>query len=390
MGGVRGVVGGHRVDHPLGQRRRQGFYIGAGAQRRVHLERRVQGGGVPVGEPEMVGGGLGGYGNAAFLGSADQIDGAGAAHVLDVVGRPGQLGQGQIPGRRRRLGQGGDARHPEQGGLLPLVHVAAPAQPRILGVLRDHPSPPRQVLHGPAQQPGVLDRFSVVGEHPDPGRQQLVEAGQADAFHAGGDAPGGDDFDEARPPAPIRYVTGQMPGVGGGVGVGHGHHRRVSAGRGGRRAGGDVLLPFLAGFAQMGVEIDEAGAEQQSGEVDHPVGVRGPGASLPACPPLRDRGDRRHLAAGQQHVGVHLAVRSKDSGAPEQEGPPLRGAHSRPPSRRNSTAIRTATPLAAWSSTRHRGWPATASSISTPRFIGPGWSTTARGGSRSKRRRVMP
>ena len=52
--------------------------------------------------------------------------------------------------------------------------------------------------------------------------------------------------------------------------------------------------------------------------------------------------------------------------------------------------MRTATPAATWVVTRDRGPDATAGSISTPSFMGPGWSTTTSGRHARSRSSVRP
>jgi len=77
-----------------------------------------------------------------------------------------------------------------------------------------------------------------------------------------------------------------------------------------------------------------------------------------------------------------LALRPR--GARERR---LRARH---PSNVSSTAIRAATPLATWRRIHDCGPSATSSVISTPRFIGPGCSTTASVDARRRRRASSP
>jgi hypothetical protein len=136
-------------------------------------------------------------------------------------------------------------------------------------VLRDHPVERLHVLQRPAHQPRVGDAVAVVGEDPYPGgrvghRAQLGEPfpGQPDGHRAdrlyvhqpGLPAEPPDLFDHAR-------------GVGDRVGVGHGAHRRVPAGRRGPGAGLDRLRIFAPRLAQVGVQVDEAGQDDQPGRV---------------------------------------------------------------------------------------------------------------------------
>ncbi len=74
-------------------------------------------------------------------------------------------------------------------------------------------------------------------------------------------------------------------------------------------------------------------------------------------------------------------------------GPTVRGEHRAPanhdhewPPREASTAIRVGTPFLTCSMIRDRGESATASAISTPRFMGPGCMMTASSGSSADRR----
>jgi hypothetical protein len=75
--------------------------------------------------------------------------------------------------------------------------------------------------------------------------------------------------------------------VGDGRGVGHADDGRETAGGGGAGAGADGLLVRLAGFAEMDVDIDEAGAGDEAGGVDF-LGAfssrrrRGESTSLPS------------------------------------------------------------------------------------------------------------
>ena len=57
------------------------------------------------------------------------------------------------------------------------------------------------------------------------------------------------------------------------VGVGHRHDRGEAAERGRPAAGLDRLGLLLAGLAQMGVQVDEAGADDAARGVDHLVAV---------------------------------------------------------------------------------------------------------------------
>src|SRR5690625_884250 len=147
------------------------------------------------------------------------------------------------------------------------------------------------------------------------------------------------------------------------VGVGHGMNCRKSALS---RSTGTGLHGFgiiIAGFAQVGVQIDQSGKHDLAGRVDVVFGVFG----------------QLSTKAGYSAIGIDsniglFAVR----GGPtryqicDRHGVVAFHCPSCPASRRYSTAIRTETPLATCSNAVFWSESAAAAEISSPRFIGPG------------------
>src|SRR5262249_22054097 len=119
---------------------------------------------------------------------------------------------------------------------------------------------------------------------------------------------------------------------------------------------------LAAGFAQMGVQVDQSGQHDQSIGIDD---LRAAGTGVLAG------GD--HDPGADQQIG---RFGSDDGSALDQ----VRG-HFCPPSIRYSTAIRPLTPLAPCPTIVERGESATSGVISIPRFIGPGCMTIACPGS---------
>ena len=95
-----------------------------------------------------------------------------------------------------------------------------------------------------------------------------------------------------------------------------GGHRRDPAGGGGVRAGGDGLLVRLAGFAEVNVDVDEAGAG------DETAGIDLAGALLRR---RRQGGDK--LAVDDEDVADRIALRGRvdDPGVFDPEGRHVRG-----------------------------------------------------------------
>ena len=98
--GVRGVVGGHHVDHALGQRGPHGLGVLAGAQRRVDLVDRVVAGQRGVGEQQVVRGDLGGDPHPGRLGRPQHVDGARRRRRGRRAARRRPRGPARSPGPR--------------------------------------------------------------------------------------------------------------------------------------------------------------------------------------------------------------------------------------------------------------------------------------------------
>ena len=291
---VGGVVGGHDVDGAVGQSLAQRLDVLGGAQRRVDLVDRVVALGQVVGEDQVVGGDLRGDVAAAFLGPPDDVDRALGGDVAHVQTRADVLGEQAVAGDDRLLGDRGPAGQAESVRDAALVHLGALGQARFLGVLGDDAVEGLDVLQRAAHEQRVGDADAVVGEDPDTGGGVGHGADLGEPFAGQAD---GDRADRAH--VAVSGLLAQAPdlldhagGVGDGVGVGHGVHGGVAAHRGGAGAGGDGLGVLTAGFAQVGVQVDQAGKGDQTGGVHDlcPVGGRQVGT---------DRGD---LAVLEQQV----------------------------------------------------------------------------------------
>ncbi len=249
---------------------------------------------------------LGGDGQAPLLRVAEELDGRGGRDVEDVQGCPGQRDEQAVAGDDRRFGDRGPAGDPEAARPLPLVHVPATAEARVLGVLAD--DGPRQrlgVLEGPAHHPGRLDAGPVVGEEAHAERVELPHRGERGAGPALRDAAGGVHVaHRLRAGAEDGRDDGRV--VEGRLGVGHGDERGVAAERGGARARLDRLGFLVAGLAQVRVQVDEAGRDDAAVRVEDAVGVE-------------SRPDGGHDAVLDTDVGGPLTGRVDDATAAHEQ-----------------------------------------------------------------------
>ena len=154
----------------------------------------------------------------------------------------------------------------------------------------------------------------------------------------------------------------------GGLGVGQGGQGGDAARRRGSGSGGDRLAVLEARLAQGRPHIDQSGAQ------DRPIRLDDGGAIGPA----QRRTEIRDQPIAHQQIADDIDPGADDA-RPGRTA--CQGSFRRlPRDSMSSTAMRTATPISTCSLiTLRTGSSATALSISTPRFIGPGCMTMASG-----------
>ena len=188
-------------------------------------------------------------------------------------------------------------------------------------MLGDHPAASCQIVHGLAQQRGVGDGVAVVREDPHPGIPQLIEMGELLSLSPHRDRSCGDHVYLPDALSPIGHEAGEMAGIGGRIGIGHGDHGGIAAGGRSSRSRSNVLFPFLARLAQVGVQVDESWSDPGAVALDQRCGVEA-------------RSDLDDHALGDANVSVDHAVLGQD--APTGENQLTHRAHlpsggTRPP-----------------------------------------------------------
>src|SRR5713226_5544297 len=200
-----------------------------------------------------------------------------------------------------------------------------------------------RVLERAAEETWVLDRGSVIGEGDRTRRGELDQVGELAALPSASDRSDRQHSRTARRTPASDELGDEARRIDRGLGVGHGADRREPPVQGRLGAGLDRFGILESRLAQMCVEIDEA------------------------------RDDEVALRLERAPVDAH-ARSSKGAVAAS----------------RYKSAIRTATPFVTCVSMSERVPCATAASISTPSFIGPGCMTGAPGRMRATRSAVRP
>ena len=245
---------------------------------------------------------------------------AGGGDVLDVemgaeavVGSSDVAKQADVALDDAGLGFDGHAAEAEAEGDRARVHAASGGEAGVFGVLGDGEAEAARSEEGGAHDAVFEDGPTVVGEAYGAGfgegfkvREVLAEAAQGGSGH-------GEEVD-------LRLSFGGEHPLQGGDGVvdgecvGHGDDAGEATGGGGGGAGGDGLLVGLAGFAEMDVNVDETGRDDEAGGVEdfggfH--GVEGAGGFDGGDAPLADEevargveicGGIDEVAAGDEYV----------------------------------------------------------------------------------------
>ena len=184
---------------------------------------------------------------------------------VDPSARP--LGQHEVPGDDGFFRDGGYALQAQPGGVASLVHVSAGSERRVFAVHENGQVEHSAVFEGPAQDGRIPDGPAGIGQRHGAGLGQFAGFCQAFAPASGGDR--GDGMDPRRRacrPLPYEFHGGRV--VDDRLGVRHACYGRDAA-RGSRERAAFQSLPVLeSGFAEMGVQIDQARQDEQAVRID--------------------------------------------------------------------------------------------------------------------------
>ncbi len=200
------------------------------------------------------------------------------------------------------LGAGRDASQAQAHALDPLVDVPSGTQVEILAVI-DHGHAERcSVFHGPAHQAGIHHRQAIVTDRDGALAAHGPNVSQPLSLAALRDRPDRMHVDGGSATRALHDKAGHLRGIVHGLCVGHAAHGGESARCRGAGAALDGFGVFDARLAQMHVDVDEPGRDNQSGGI---VDLR-----ARALDGGRDRGDPlvvdQHVALGIETAGrVH-------------------------------------------------------------------------------------
>lgn len=267
------VVAGDGLYHAVLHRFAQGFAVGPGAQRRLHVVEAGEAHQRFVGEDQLVQRHVAGHRQATGLGLGDEFDAAGAGQLAEVRAHAALFHQQQVAGQGHGLGGFRDPREAEEAGGRAFVGEAAFGE---IGVLRgeDHRQVEgRRVLQGTPQDAVAGEAMQAVGEGHATGVAQGHQFRQLLAAEAAGQRADGVDLGVAGLAGAVEDQLGHRRGVQHRPGVGRAAQAGGAAGRGGAGLAFDVALASVARLAQGDAEVDQSRRGHQAGAVEGLLGA---------------------------------------------------------------------------------------------------------------------
>ncbi len=267
--GVRSVVGGDAADGAVEDPPDKGLAIRLGAQGGIHFKMGIVAEEGLIGKGKMVGGDLGGNAVAATSRVADDVHGMSAGDMLKVDVSAGIVREDGIPHDDDILGSGGPALQAETEGDIPLVHDGAFGEAGILAMVKDGEVKHVGVFENAAHEFVALDTTAVIGDGDDAGALEGAKGCHFPACHALGQATGRVNVNDGIALGGVLDELDRSGVVADRRGIGHADDGGKASGGGAAAAAADGFLMGLSGIAEVDMDIDKAGADNEAGRVDH-------------------------------------------------------------------------------------------------------------------------
>ena len=298
------------------------------------------------------------------LGRTDHLDGARSGDAAHVKARARGAHEVQQLAQRNRLGERGNALQAEPRCDLSVVGHPVACERQVLGAQPDREPERPRVLQRAPQDLRVVQRHIGLREREASRFGQLGHLGQPFTGKLHRQRANRIEARLGQRLGPPAQHVHQARFIQRGIGVGRAGQAGHAAGDGGMHFGFQRGLVFEARLAQPRAEVDEARADDQAGGINDLVGLRA------LCRAI----ERRDALAVDEYVADRIPAACRIDDAPAFDE-----CLHQLPAMMLMTAILTAMPNVTCGRITECGPSATAESISTPRFIGPGCITMASG-----------
>ena len=307
---------------------------------------------------------IGGHRQAFALGGANQIDTSRRRQPAQM--NPAAIAADQLEDgvQGYRLGTDRHARQAQPPRDRPAVRHTAARQKRVLGPQPDGESETARVLHRTRHDLGINQCLIGLRKPHAAGLGQLSHLGQHFALQTDSERTQRIEVRLIKTARPMLEHLDQTWLIKDRIGIRRTDQTGDTAGECGLHLGLERRLVLKARLAQTRRQIDQARADHQPAGIDHPL--------------VHEARRRRVESNDTTAIDMKMADAVETAGSIDKSPIADRDLH-RPPARMLITAIRTAIPKVTCLRITDCVPSATADSISTPRFIGPGCITIASG-----------
>ena len=178
-----------------------------------------------------------------------------------------------------RFCRGGRSAHSKHKRPVAFVHDAPTRQRFVFAVIDDRQIESARVFHRAAHHRRRRHGPPVVRNRNDAGVFHLAHLGEFRPFRLFRDRANRKHVREIRALCLLDYKARHGRVVIDWMRVGHRANCREAAGDRGRRAAGNRFFVFLPRLAQVHVQVDETGRDDQTGRIDH-LGILGNGIAV--------------------------------------------------------------------------------------------------------------
>ena len=211
---------------------------------------------------------------ALLLGAPHVFERSRGRKMRDVQTAAGKRGDFNVASHADRFRRSRHALQSQSNGSRTFAHHTTRSQRNVLAMIDYRQAQRAAVLHGLAEQPRGGHGFSVVADGYDSRILHCRDFSQCFAFAP--DGRGADRPNAHRSPSlrAINHETSDGSVVVDRLGIGHRADRRKASTSRGTRAGLDGFREFLAGHAQVAMQVNKSGSDDQAGGVENFRAVR--------------------------------------------------------------------------------------------------------------------
>ena len=265
---MRRVIARQDIERAVGDSFEERVDIALRPQRRIHFEIRVEILNRLIGQGDVMRANFAADLHPARPRLAQEPHAPGRADVLAMNPMVAKFREQNVARDDRFLARRGPAGQTEQGAPVAFVHDAVADEIVVLAVIEHRQADHARVLDRATHQFVILHAVTVVGDRDHAGLGERTDRRQFFAGEILRNRAGRQNVNARHLRRPVLDPGDRARAVGDRRSVWHADDGRESARRRRARARLDRLLPTKTRFAEVDVDVDQAGTDDQTGRVD--------------------------------------------------------------------------------------------------------------------------